>query len=202
MAIKVIGIDIAKSVFQMRGVDEAGQVVSRRRLRRAEVLKLFAGIEPAPVGIEACHTAHYWAREIAALGHQVRLMPPQFVKPYIKAQRMMRPMRRRFARQYSGRRCNLCWSKVLNSRRRCSSTRDLLVRQRSSLISAMLAHFAEFGIVIHRRVRDIDRLLWMLGGISTLCCSGLLVGTNRMLALVTASQIASASATSFFCRLT
>jgi transposase len=61
--------------------------VLRRRLRRAEVLKVFAGIEPALVGIEACHTAHYWAREIAAFGHEVRLMPPQFVKPYIKSQK-------------------------------------------------------------------------------------------------------------------
>jgi transposase len=87
MAIKVIGLDIAKSVFQVHGIDEAGKAVLRRRLRRAEVLKLFAGIEPALVGIEACHTAHYWAREIAALGHEVRLMPPQFVKPYIKSQK-------------------------------------------------------------------------------------------------------------------
>ncbi len=68
MAIKVIGLDIAKSVFQVHGVDEAGKAV----LRRAEVLELFAGIEPTLVGIEACHTAHYWAREIAALGHDVR----------------------------------------------------------------------------------------------------------------------------------
>src|SRR6187401_3113693 len=84
MAIKVIGIDIAKSVLQVHGVDEAGQVVLRRKLRRCDVLKLFAGIEPALVGIEACHRGHYWAREIAALGHEVRLMPPQFVKPYVK----------------------------------------------------------------------------------------------------------------------
>ena len=81
MAIKVIGLDIAKNVFQVHGVDEAGPAVLRRKLRRGEVLKLFASIEPALVGIEACHTAHYWAREIMALGHEVRLMPPQFVKP-------------------------------------------------------------------------------------------------------------------------
>ena len=166
MAIKVIGLDIAKSVFQVHGVDEAGQVVLRRRLRRAEVLKLFAGIEPALVGIEACHTAHYWAREIAALGHEVRLMPPQFVKPYIKSQKndaadaeaiceaAQRPMMRfvpvKSAEQQA----------VLLMHR----TRDLLIRQRSSLITATLAHFAEFGIVIQRRVRDIDRLLLLLGG--------------------------------------
>ncbi len=87
MALKVIGLNIAKSVFQVHGIDEAGKAVLRRRLRRAEVLKRFAGIEPTLVGIEACHTAHYWAREIAALGHDVRLMPPQFVKPYIKSQK-------------------------------------------------------------------------------------------------------------------
>ena len=87
MAIKVIGLDIAKSVLQVHGVDEAGQAVLRRKLRRCDVLKLFAGIEPALVGIEACHTGHYWAREIAALGHEVRLMPPQFVKPYVKSQK-------------------------------------------------------------------------------------------------------------------
>ncbi len=81
MAIRVIGLDIAKSVFQVHGVDEAGPAVLRRRMRRAEGLKLFAGIEAALVGIEACHTAHYWAREIAVLGHEVRLMPTQFVKP-------------------------------------------------------------------------------------------------------------------------
>lgn len=165
MAIRVIGLDIAKSVFQVHGVDEAGQAVLRRRLRRAEVLKLFAGIEPALVGIEACHTAHYWAREIAALGHDVRLMSPQFVKPYIKSQKndaadaeaiceaVQRPTMRfvpvKSAEQQA----------VLLMHR----TRDLLIRQRSSLISAMLAHFAEFGVVIHRRVRDIDRLLFLLG---------------------------------------
>jgi transposase len=72
----VIGLDIAKSVFQARVVDDTGQAVLRRQLRRAEVLKLFVGIEPTLVGIEARHTAHYWAREIAALGHEVRLVPP------------------------------------------------------------------------------------------------------------------------------
>ena len=90
MAIKVIGLDIAKNVFQVHGVDEAGRVVLRRKLRRCDVLKLFTSIEPALVGIEACHTGHYWAREIIALGHEVRLMPPQFVKPYVKRGRRRR----------------------------------------------------------------------------------------------------------------
>ena len=87
MTVKVIGLDIAKNVFQVHGVNGAGEAVLRRRLRRSDVLRLFGGIEPATVGIEACHTAHYWARELSALGHDVRLMPPQFVKPYIKSQK-------------------------------------------------------------------------------------------------------------------
>jgi hypothetical protein len=77
MTVKVIGLDIAKNVFQVHGVNEAGEVVLRRRLRRSDVLRLFKEIEAAIVGIEACHTAHYWARELIALGHDVRLMPPQ-----------------------------------------------------------------------------------------------------------------------------
>ena len=87
MTIKVIGLDLAKNVFQVHGVDEVGQSILKRKLRRSEVLRLFSGLEPALVGIEACHTAHYWGREIAALGHEVRLMPPQFVKPYVKSQK-------------------------------------------------------------------------------------------------------------------
>lgn len=87
MTIKVIGLDLAKNVFQVHGADEVGQSVLKRKLRRSEVLRLFSGLEPALVGIEACHTAHYWGREIAALGHEVRLMPPQFVKPYVKSQK-------------------------------------------------------------------------------------------------------------------
>ena len=103
--IKVIGLDITKSVFQVHGVDATGQPLLRRRLRRIEVLRLFARLEPALVGIKACHTSHFWAREIAKLGDEVRLMPPQFVKPYIKSQRTTRPMQRRSARRCSVQRC-------------------------------------------------------------------------------------------------
>ena len=87
MTIATIGLDIAKTVFQIHGIDEEGRPVLRRRLRRSEVLQLFSQLEPALVGIEACHTAHYWAREIKALGHEVKLMPPQFVTPYVKSQK-------------------------------------------------------------------------------------------------------------------
>jgi transposase len=162
--IKVIGLDIAKNVFQVHGIDEAGRPVLRRKLRRADVLRLFSHLEPALVGIEACHTAHYWAREITALGHEVRLMPPQFVKPYVKSQKndtadaeaiceaVQRPTMR-FVPVKS-----VDQQAVLLLHR----TRDLLIRQRSSLISAIRAHFAEFGVIVGQRMRNIDRLLGLL----------------------------------------
>jgi transposase len=79
----VVGLDIAKSVFQVHGVDRDGAVVVRRRLRRSRVLPFFATVEPCRIGIEACATGHYWARELGALGHDVRLMAPSYVKPYV-----------------------------------------------------------------------------------------------------------------------
>jgi transposase len=87
MAVEVVGLDLAKNVFQVHGVDAAGRVVLRRRLRRNEVVAFFAALPPALVGMEACHTAHHWGRELGKLGHRVRLMPPQFVKPYVKSQK-------------------------------------------------------------------------------------------------------------------
>ena len=82
-----IGIDIAKSVFQVHGIDAVGQVTVTKKLRRAEVMGFFEGIPPCLVGMEACATAHYWAREISALGHDVRLMPPSYVKAYLRRQK-------------------------------------------------------------------------------------------------------------------
>ncbi len=79
-----IGLDLAKSVFQVHGVDSGGAVVLRRQLRRSQVLAFFARFEPCLVGMEACAGAHHWARDIGALGHEVRLMPPAYVKPYVK----------------------------------------------------------------------------------------------------------------------
>jgi transposase len=77
-------VDIAMSVFQVHGVDAAGQAVARRQLKRRQVLALFAKLPPCLIGIEACASSHYWARELRALGHTVRLMPPAYVKPYVK----------------------------------------------------------------------------------------------------------------------
>ena len=86
-AITTIGFDIAKSVFQVHGVDAAGQVIVRRQLKRRQVIAFFQKLPPCLVGIEACASSHYWSRELHALGHRVRLMPPAYVKPYVKRQK-------------------------------------------------------------------------------------------------------------------
>jgi len=144
-----IGIDLAKSVFQIHGVDAGGAVAVRKKLRRAEVLKFFEGLPPCLVGMEACATAHFWAREIGALGHDVRLMPPSYVKAYVRRQKndaadaeaiceaVTRPTMR-FVPVKSAERQGVL---VLHR------TRDLLVRQRTMLINAIRGHCAEFGMI-------------------------------------------------------
>ncbi len=87
MAMTALGIDLAKSVFQLHGVDAQGAVVLRRKLRRAAVLDFLRNLPPCLIGMEACASSHHWAREIAALGHEVRLIPPAYVKPYVKRQK-------------------------------------------------------------------------------------------------------------------
>ena len=84
MKITTIGLDLAKNIFQVHGIEEAGTVVVRRALRRGQVLSFFAKLEPCLIGMEACGTSHYWARELMQLGHTVKLMPPIYVKPYVK----------------------------------------------------------------------------------------------------------------------
>ena len=107
MKITTIGLDLAKSVFQVHGVNAAGGEVTRKRLRRGQMLTFFAGLPRCLVGMEACATAHYWARELKALGHDVRLMPPQYVKHTSNATRMTQPMPRPSVKQCRDRRCAL-----------------------------------------------------------------------------------------------
>src|SRR5512132_3033864 len=147
--ITTIGIDLAKNVFQVHGVDASGVVVVRKAMRRAQVLSFFKALPRCLVGMEACATSHYWAREIAAAGHEVRLMPPQYVKAYVKrnkndaadAEAICEAVRRpsmRFVPVKSAEQ-----QAVLTMHR----ARDLLVRQRTMLVNALRAHLAEFGIV-------------------------------------------------------
>ena len=156
-----IGVDLAKSVFQIHGVDAAGEIVIRRQLRRRQVLPFFGKQPPCLVGLEACATSHHWAREIRALGHEVRLMPPRYVKPYVKRNKndaadaeaiceaVTRPTMRfvavKSAEQQS----------VLMLHR----TRELLVRQRTMLVNAIRAHMAEFGIVARVGLPQVKELL-------------------------------------------
>src|ERR1700716_4738812 len=84
MKITTVGIDLAKALFQVHGVDERGKAVLRKQLKRKDVLSFFANLQPCLIGMEACGSAHYWARKLSELGHTVRLMAPQFVKPYVK----------------------------------------------------------------------------------------------------------------------
>jgi len=147
--VRTIGLDIAKNVFQVHGVDESGAAVLRRQVRRRQVLALFEKLPRCLVGIEACATGHHWAREIEALGHEVRLMPARYVKPYVKRNKndaadaeaiceaVTRPTMR-FVPVKSPEQQSL---QMLHRSRR------LMVHHRIRLINAIRAHLAEFGIV-------------------------------------------------------
>src|SRR6476646_7994520 len=114
--VTTIGLDIAKSVFQVHGTDATGQVVIRRQLKRRFVLSFFEKLPPCLVGIEACASSHYWSRELQALGHTVRLMPPAYVKPTSNGRRTTWPTLRRFARRSPEPTCGSCQQRHLSSR--------------------------------------------------------------------------------------
>ena len=116
MQITTIGLDIAKNVFQIHGIDAKEKVVVRKQLRRSQVIAFFAALPPCLVGMEACATAHYWARELRKLGHEVRLMPAKDVKAYLKRNKNVPPMPRRSARRCGVRPCASCRSSRPNSR--------------------------------------------------------------------------------------
>jgi transposase len=149
MQVSTIGVDLAKNIFQMHGVDSAGNVVVTRQLRRKHVIEFFSKIPPCLVGMEACGTAHHWAREVSKLGHTVRLMPPSYVKGYVKRSKndaadaaaiceaVTRPSMRFVPIKSADQQALLMLHR----------TRDLLMRQRTQLINALRAHLAEFGLV-------------------------------------------------------
>jgi transposase len=147
--VSTIGLDIAKSVFQVHGVDDTGAVVIRRRISRAKVLEFFCGLSPCLVGIEACPSAHHWGRELAALGHTVRLMPPSYVKAYLKRSKndandaaaiceaVTRPSMRFVPTKSEQQQSGLMLHR----------SRQILVRQRTMLSNAIRGHMAELGII-------------------------------------------------------
>ena len=114
--VTTIGLDIAKSVFQVHGQDDAGQVVIRRQLKRRSVLAFFQKLPPCLVGIEACASAHHWSRELQTLGHNVRLIPPAYVKPYVKRQKNDAADAEAIARQSPGPTCGSCQPRPQSSR--------------------------------------------------------------------------------------
>ena len=120
--IATIGLDIAKSVFQVHGVDAGGHAVIRRQLKRRYVLTFFQKLTPCLVGIEACASAHHWSRELQALGHTVRLMPPAYVKPSSSGRRMTRLTQRPFARLLPEPTCGSCRPRLPSSRAAWCST--------------------------------------------------------------------------------
>ena len=159
--ITTIGLDIAKSVFQVHGVDAEGNVILRRQLKRRYVVAFFQKLPPCLVGIEACASAHYWSRELQALGHEVRLMPPAYVRPYVKRHKndatdaeaiceaVTRPNMRFVATKTPEQQSCLTLHR----------TRHLFIRHQTSVINAIRAHLAEFGIVAPVGRNGVEQLL-------------------------------------------
>jgi transposase len=159
--VATIGLDIAKSIFQVHGVDAGGQVVIRRRLKRRYVLAFFQKLPPRLVGIEACASSHYWWRELQALGHKVRLMPPAYVKPYVKRQKNDATDAEAICEAVS--RPNMRFVETKTPEQQgCLTlhrTRHFFIRQQTSVVNAIRAHLAEFGIVAPVGRRGVDQLL-------------------------------------------
>jgi transposase len=161
MQVTTIGLDIAKNVFQVHGIDAAEKVVVRRQLRRSQVLEFFEALPPSLIGMEACATAHYWARELTKLGHKARLMPARDVKAYVKrnkndaadAEAICEAVRRptmRFVRVKSAEQ---------QSQLMLHRTRDLLMRQRTQVINALRADMAELGMTTAQGNAGLKELL-------------------------------------------
>jgi transposase len=160
-SIKMVGLDLAKSVFQVHGVDASGRIVVRKKLRRSQVLAFFAGLDRCVIGLEACATAHHWARSLQSLGHEARLIPPQYVKPFVKTNKndaadaeaiceaLTRPTMRFAAVKSADRQSLLMLHRA----------RELLVRQRTMLINALRGHCAEFGITAAQGMSRAQELI-------------------------------------------
>jgi transposase len=159
-----IGVDLAKNVFQVHGVDAEGAVVVRRQLRRGQVLPFFKKQAPCLVGMEACATSHHWGREIEALGHEVRLMAPRYVKPYVKRNKNDAADAEAICEAVT--RPTMRFVEIKTPEQQSAlmlhRTRHLFVRQRTTLINAMRAHLAEFGIVAGVGRLGVERLVQVI----------------------------------------
>src|SRR6201993_1794504 len=159
--ITTIGLDLAKHVFQVHGIDAQGTTVLRKRLRRGQVLAFFSRIPRCVVGLEACATAHYWARELGALGHEVRLMPAQYVKAYIKRNKHDAADAEAICEAVQ--RPTMRFVPVKTAEQQAMGLlhrgREQLVRQRTMRVNALRAHLAEFGIVAAQGLRNVGELI-------------------------------------------
>jgi transposase len=159
--ITTIGLDIAKSVFQVHCVDADGQIVTRRQLKRRYVLTFFEKLPPCLVGIEACASAHHWSRELQVLGHTVKLMPPAYVKPYVKRHKNDATDAEAICEAVTRANMRFVVTKT-PEQQSCLTlhrTRHLLMRQQTSVINAIRAHLAEFGIVAPVGRQGVEQLL-------------------------------------------
>lgn len=159
--VTTIGLDLAKNVFQVHGADTSGHAVIRKKMRRGQVLKFFTALPPCLVGLEACGSAHYWAREIAELGHTVKLIPPQFVRPFVKTNKndaadaeaivkaLVRPTMRFVPIKSVDQQSVLMLHRV----------REILVKQRTMLINAVRSHCSEFGLIANQGISRVNDLI-------------------------------------------
>jgi transposase len=161
MQITTIGLDTAKNLFQVHGADAQGRPVLKRKLARGKVLEFFATLPRCLVGLEACAAAHYWARELTKLGHEVRLMPPQYVRAYVKTNKHDAADAEACceAVQRPGMRFVPVKSEDQQSLLMLHRVREQLLKQRTATINALRAHLAEFGIVAAQHRTGLRELL-------------------------------------------
>ena len=159
--VTTIGLDIAKSVFQVHGIDAEGGAVIRRQLKRRHVVAFFQKLPPCLVGIEACASSHHWSRELRALGHTVRLMPAAYVKPYVKRQKNDAADAEAICEAVT--RANMRFVATKTPEQQSClmlhRTRHLFIRQQTAVINAIRAHLAEFGIVAPVGRHGVEELL-------------------------------------------
>ena len=160
-AVTTIGLDIAKSVFQVHGVDAEGKAVIRRQLKRRYILAFFQKLPSCLIGIEACASSHHWSRELQALGHTVRLMPPAYVKPYVKRQKNDAADAEAICEAVT--RANMRFVATKTPEQQSClmlhRTRHLFIRQQTAVINSIRAHLAEFGIVPPVGRNGVEELL-------------------------------------------